>query len=86
MSSTPQYTSVSLLTFPNSFICPIPNFVSFIRFVSDLSRNPMIVPLRILRGHGVVGGIGVHAIAFHPRQPWIFSAGADGLINLYQDI
>lgn len=46
----------------------------------------MIVPLRILRGHGVVGGIGVHAIAFHPRQPWVFSAGADGLINLYQDI
>jgi ribosome biogenesis protein ERB1 len=53
---------------------------------SDLSRNPMIVPLKVLKGHGVVGGNGVTGIAFHPKQPWIFSAGADGIINLYQDI
>jgi ribosome biogenesis protein ERB1 len=46
----------------------------------------MIVPLKILKGHGVIGGVGVLDIAFHPKQPWIFSAGADGLINLYQDI
>ena len=53
---------------------------------SDLTRNPMIVPLKILKGHGVIGGLGVIAVAFHPRQPWIFSAGADGVINLFQDI
>ena len=53
---------------------------------SDLTRNPMIVPLKILRGHGVVGGLGVLAVAFHPKQPWVFSGGADGIINLYQDI
>lgn len=53
---------------------------------SDLLRNAMIVPLKILRGHGVKGDLGVLKIAFHPKQPWIFSAGADGVINLYQDI
>ena len=53
---------------------------------SDLSKNPLIVPLKILRGHGVVGDLGVLALEFHPKQPWIFSSGADGVINLYQDI
>ena len=54
--------------------------------VSDLTRNPLVVPLKILRGHQPVGGIGVCSIAFHPKQPWLVSAGADGIINLYQDI
>jgi ribosome biogenesis protein ERB1 len=52
----------------------------------DLSRPPLIVPLKVLRGHGVVGGIGVTKVLFHPRQPWIFSAGADGVINMFQHI
>lgn len=59
-------------------------FLKFFR--SDLMRNPMIVPLKVLKGHGVIGDVGVTSILFHPRQPWIFSAGADGIINLYQDI
>lgn len=46
----------------------------------------MLVPLKVLRGHGAVGGAGVNAVAFHPRQPWLVSAGADGIINLYQDL
>ncbi len=58
----------------------------FIFDFSDLMRNPMIVPLKVLKGHGVIGDVGVTSILFHPRQPWIFTAGADGLINLYQDI
>lgn len=53
---------------------------------NDLNRQPLIVPLKILKGHGVVGGLGVLALEFHPKQPWIFSAGADGVVNLYQDI
>lgn len=53
---------------------------------SDLERNPLIVPLKVLKGHGVVGGAGVLCLMFHPRQPWIISAGADGIINLFQDI
>lgn len=53
---------------------------------NDLMRNPLIVPLKVLKGHGVIGDLGVLSIAFHPKLPWIFTAGADGLINLYQDI
>ncbi|RLN97770.1 hypothetical protein BBJ28_00021019 [Nothophytophthora sp. Chile5] len=33
---------------------------------SDLMKNPLIVPLKILRGHEVSGGLGVMALAFHP--------------------
>jgi len=53
---------------------------------SDLMRNPLVVPVKILRGHSVVNKLGVIACAFHPTQPWLFSAGADGKIHLYQDI
>mmetsp|Transcript_20707 Transcript_20707/g.31071 ORF Transcript_20707/g.31071 Transcript_20707/m.31071 type:complete len:825 (-) Transcript_20707:98-2572(-) len=53
---------------------------------SDLMRNPLIVPVKILKGHNVVKKIGVLSFAFHPTQPWLFSAGADGKIHLYQDI
>eukprot|EP00605_Chrysophyceae_sp_TOSAG23-4_P000148 GSChrysophyteH1.ASY1.ANO1.171.1 assembled CDS len=57
---------------------------------SDLERNPMIVPLKVLRGHKSAdmrtGQMGATTIAFHPHQPWIVSAGADGVINLFQDV
>jgi ribosome biogenesis protein ERB1 len=53
---------------------------------SDLMRNPLIVPLKVLRGHGVKDGLSVLAIEFHPKQPWIITAGADGIINLFQDV
>lgn len=53
---------------------------------SDLMRNPLIVPVKILRGHSVNKKFGVLTIAFHPTQPWIFSGGSDGKIILYQDI
>ncbi|CAI9773280.1 unnamed protein product [Fraxinus pennsylvanica] len=44
---------------------------------SDLNQNPLIVPLEILRGHASVDGRGVLDCKFHPRQPWLFTAGAD---------
>ena len=53
---------------------------------SDLMRNPLIVPVKILRGHTVTKKLGVLALCFHPTQPWVFTAGADGRIFLYQDI
>jgi ribosome biogenesis protein ERB1 len=53
---------------------------------SDLMKNPMIVPVKILRGHTVTNKMGVLGVTFHPTQPWLFSAGADGRIFLYQDI
>ena len=53
---------------------------------NDLMRNPLIVPVKILRGHSVTNKLGVLSICFHPTQPWVFTAGADGKIFLYQDI
>ncbi|KAJ6696483.1 RIBOSOME BIOGENESIS PROTEIN BOP1 BLOCK OF PROLIFERATION 1 PROTEIN [Salix koriyanagi] len=50
---------------------------------SDLNQNPLIVPLEILRGHAISNGRGVLDCKFHPRQPWLFTAGADSLIKLY---
>lgn len=53
---------------------------------SDLMRNPLIVPVKILKGHSVVKKLGVLSMAFHPTQPWLFSGGSDGKIYLFQDI
>ncbi|KAL3807971.1 hypothetical protein ACHAXA_010773 [Cyclostephanos tholiformis] len=53
---------------------------------SDLMRNPLIVPVKVLRAHAVVKSLGALSMVFHPTQPWLFSAGADGSIHLYQDI
>ncbi|CAH8269780.1 unnamed protein product [Arabidopsis lyrata] len=50
----------------------------------DLNENPLIVPLEILRGHSTSSnGGGVLDCKFHPRQPWLFTAGADSNIKLY---
>ena len=54
--------------------------------VSDeLDAFPVLVPLRTLHGHTIANGFGILDIAFHPTLPWIFSAGADGLITLHTD-
>lgn len=53
------------------------------RSVQDLLSNPLIVPVKILRGHEVVDFEGVLDCAFHPTQPWIFTAGADASICLF---
>ncbi|KAI4375530.1 hypothetical protein MLD38_013388 [Melastoma candidum] len=50
---------------------------------SDLNQNPLIVPLEILRGHSNSDGRGVLDCKFHPRQPWLFTAGGDSVIRLY---
>ncbi len=50
---------------------------------SDLLQNPLIVPLKQLRGHKVEDGLGILDCVFHPHQPWIFSAGADKTIRLF---
>ncbi|XP_072962483.1 ribosome biogenesis protein BOP1 homolog [Typha angustifolia] len=50
---------------------------------SDLNKYPLIVPLEILRGHTNSNGGGVLDCKFHPRQPWLFTAGADSVIKLY---
>lgn len=50
---------------------------------ADLLTNPLIVPVKILRGHTVTDYSGVMDVAFHPTQPWVFTAGADSTICLF---
>uniref|UniRef100_A0A8C3U3F9 Ribosome biogenesis protein BOP1 n=1 Tax=Catharus ustulatus TaxID=91951 RepID=A0A8C3U3F9_CATUS len=50
---------------------------------SDLLQNPLLVPLKVLKGHAPALDLGVLDVAFHPHQPWLFSSGADGTVRLY---
>jgi len=52
---------------------------------ADLMSNPLIVPVKILRGHAVHDYAGVLDVTFHPHQPWLFTAGGDGKACLYVD-
>ncbi|KIS66931.1 uncharacterized protein UMAG_05714 [Mycosarcoma maydis] len=45
---------------------------------ADYGENLTLVPLKVLRGHEVKNGLGVLDVKWHPNQPWLFSAGADG--------
>ncbi|KZF26460.1 ribosome biogenesis protein erb1 [Xylona heveae TC161] len=51
--------------------------------VSDLMENATIVPLKVLKGHRVTAELGVLDLDWHPREPWIVSAGADGTCRLW---
>jgi ribosome biogenesis protein ERB1 len=53
------------------------------RVFADLMTNPLVVPVKILRGHKVVDSAGVLDCCFHPTQPWLFTAGADGDVLLF---
>lgn len=50
---------------------------------ADSTKNPMLVPLKILRGHRVESSLGVLETAWHPREAWLFTAGADGTACLW---
>ncbi|XP_040909959.1 ribosome biogenesis protein bop1 [Toxotes jaculatrix] len=50
---------------------------------NDLLQNPLIVPVKVLRGHVITHDLGVLDVTFHPTQPWIFSSGADTTIRLF---
>ncbi|KAJ8041693.1 Ribosome biogenesis protein bop1 [Holothuria leucospilota] len=50
---------------------------------NDLLQNPLIVPVKVLKGHSITNGLGVLCCEFHPNQPWIFSSAADGIIRLF---
>lgn len=56
------------------------------RVFDDLMKNPLIVPVKVIKAHGIVDGIGTLACAFHPTQPWLISAGADGAVLLHQNM
>ncbi|KAF7331925.1 Ribosome biogenesis protein ERB1 [Mycena kentingensis (nom. inval.)] len=53
------------------------------RVYNDLMTDPLIVPLRILRGHAIKDGLGVLDVKWCPRNPWLASAGADGAVSVW---
>ncbi|KDQ64812.1 hypothetical protein JAAARDRAFT_28450 [Jaapia argillacea MUCL 33604] len=53
------------------------------RVYNDLMTDPLIVPLKILRGHEVSDGLGVLEVKWCSRQPWLVSAGADGNVAVW---
>lgn len=48
------------------------------RVFTDLMSDPLIVPLKVLRGHRTKEGLGVLEVKWDPAHPWLLSAGADG--------
>lgn len=50
---------------------------------SDLLQNPLLVPVKVLKGHALTLDLGVLDVLFHPTQPWVFSSGADGTVRLF---
>ena len=53
---------------------------------NDLMQNPLIVPVKVLRGHEAKNHLGVLDCCFHPTQPWLFSSGVDSTIRLWTNI
>jgi ribosome biogenesis protein ERB1 len=59
----------------------------------NVDSNPVIVPLKVLKGHRVVeslgidpserADVGVLEVEWHPRLAWLVSAGADGKAILW---
>lgn len=49
----------------------------------DMMKNPLIVPLKKLTGHKLNNSLGVLATIWHPREAWLFSAGADNTARLW---
>lgn len=50
---------------------------------NDMISNPLIVPLKVLRGHKVQDGLGILDAVWHPIMPWLITAGADGEARLW---
>jgi len=48
----------------------------------DLAKDPLIVPLKIISAMNTTTPI-ISFATFHPKHPWIFSAGEDNLIRLW---
>lgn len=49
----------------------------------EYDKNPLIVPVKVLKGHRVEKNLGVLDCCFHPSQPWVFSSAADNTIRLF---
>jgi len=53
------------------------------KVVGDSLENATVVPLKVLKGHRVVKDLGVLDLAWHPREAWCVSAGADGTVKFW---
>ncbi|KAF8974583.1 ribosome biogenesis protein ERB1 [Flammula alnicola] len=53
------------------------------RVYNDLMTDPLIVPLKILRGHQVADGLGVLQVKWCSKHPWLVSSGADGSVAVW---
>ena len=53
------------------------------KVVSDAMENATIVPVKVLKGHKVKSALGVMDLDWHPKEPWLVSAGADGTCRLW---
>jgi len=54
----------------------------------DLIQDPLIVPLKVLKQSDsgklyYINYLVVNSVVFHPKHPWVFSSGEDGLIRLW---
>lgn len=54
------------------------------KVVDDLMENATVVPLKVLKGHAVVGGLGVLDLEWFPREAAFVSAGADGTCRVWR--
>ncbi|KAA8915215.1 hypothetical protein TRICI_002572 [Trichomonascus ciferrii] len=50
---------------------------------NDAMKNPLLVPLKILKGHKVTQSLGILNLVWHPKEAWLFSTGADGTAKLW---
>jgi ribosome biogenesis protein ERB1 len=53
------------------------------RVYNDLMSDPLIVPLKILRGHRIADGLGVLDVNWMQSRPWLVSAGADAEVSVW---
>ncbi|KAK6730983.1 hypothetical protein RB195_007448 [Necator americanus] len=57
--------------------------VYYARIHVDLLKDNEIYPVKRLRGHTTVNGLCMLDTVWHPTQPWLITAGADGTIALF---
>ena len=51
---------------------------------NDLLQNALVVPVKVIKAHEKQeSGLGTMQCVWHPSQPWIFTAGADGKIKMW---
>ncbi|KAL9109438.1 MAG: hypothetical protein Q9227_005946 [Pyrenula ochraceoflavens] len=48
-----------------------------------MMENASVVPLKVLRGHKVKGGVGVMEVDWHPREAVCCSVGGDGKVRIW---